>query len=170
METVRVDVCYRPLRIGWAVRAGDFNALPSAARLSFALWGGRFNPIIPVDNQEAESLIDTFRVDMVLPIGDSETVLSFPKRFPHLINPFFHEGIFVGDDVSARSQVLDIDNALVHLQGIPEWKVTEEKLHLYTWSPDDALADVFLLGTIRAPTKSILTIASLWSPRLKLRR
>ena len=41
MESVRVDICYRPLRIGWAIRAGDMDAFRAAARLSFALWGGR---------------------------------------------------------------------------------------------------------------------------------
>jgi hypothetical protein len=67
MESVRVDICYRPLRIGWAIRAGDMDAFRAAARLSFALWGGRFNPIIFVDQQEqAESLVDVFRVDVVL--------------------------------------------------------------------------------------------------------
>ena len=68
METVRVDISYRPLRIGYAIKAGDMEAFRAAARFSFALWGGRFNPIIVVDEpQEADSLIDVFRVDMILP-------------------------------------------------------------------------------------------------------
>jgi len=88
MESVRVDICYRPLRIGWAIRAGDKDAFRAATRLSFALWGGRFNPIIIVDHRdEAESLIDVFRVDVILPIGDSEDVKGFVKRLPYLTNP-----------------------------------------------------------------------------------
>jgi hypothetical protein len=74
----------------------------------YALWGGHFNPIIVVDQQErAEELIDVFRVDLILPLGDSELVKQFPKKFSHLINPFFHDNVFVGGE---RSQVLDIYN------------------------------------------------------------
>jgi hypothetical protein len=44
-------------------------------RLSFALWGGRFNPIITVDQEEqARELVDLFRVDIILPVGDSDVV------------------------------------------------------------------------------------------------
>ena len=37
-NTLRVDVCYRPLRIGWAVRQGDIAAIRQAVRYSHALW------------------------------------------------------------------------------------------------------------------------------------
>jgi hypothetical protein len=86
----------------------------TAARLSFALWGGRFNPIVVVDRQEeSESLVDAFRVDLILPIGDSDEVKVFVKRFPYLIKPFHHDSVFIGDgDGGARSQVLDVHNAL----------------------------------------------------------
>jgi len=148
IESVRVDISYRPLRIAWGIRAGDMDAFRAAARLSFALWGGRFNPIIIVDHQdEAESLIDAFRVDLIFPIGDSKEVKAFVQRFPYLIKPFFHDSVFIGDgEGGARSQVLDIHNALVHLQRKPEWKrVKEQGMRLYTWAPDDPLADIFLI-------------------------
>ena len=51
MDTIRVDICYRPLRIGWAIRAGDIDAFRQAVRLSYTLWGGRFNSIIVVDKE-----------------------------------------------------------------------------------------------------------------------
>src|SRR5207248_2056576 len=144
----RVDISYRPLRIAYAIKAGDMGAFRAAARISFALWGGRFNPIIVVDKpQEAASLIDVFRVDVILPLGDSEQVKEFPKKFPHIITPFFHENIFVGDaEHGARSEVLDVHNALAHLQDRPEWKQVKERgLQLYTWASNDPLADVFLM-------------------------
>jgi hypothetical protein len=148
MESVRVDICYRPLRIGWAIRAGDKDAFRAATRLSFALWGGRFNPIIIVDHRdEAESLIDVFRVDVILPIGDSEDVKGFVKRFPYLIKPFHSESVFIGDgEGGARSQVLDIHNLISHLHRKPEWKALKEQgVRLYTWAADDPLADIFLM-------------------------
>jgi hypothetical protein len=45
MDTVRVNICYRPLRICWAINAGDRAAFRSAVALSNTVWGGRFNPI-----------------------------------------------------------------------------------------------------------------------------
>jgi hypothetical protein len=143
VDSIRVDICYRPLRIGWAIRKGDFDALRSAMRLSFALWGGRFNPVIVVDQEEqARELVDLFRLDMILAVGDSDIVKSFPKRFPYLVNPFFPEGLFIGGMEEWQSQVLDVHNALVHLQAKPEWA---DGLRIYSWAPDDPLADVFLM-------------------------
>ncbi len=132
-------LCHQSWRHGSTFRA--------AARVSFALWGGRFNPIIVFDKpQEAQSLIDVFRVDVILPPGDSEQVKEFPKQFPHIITPFFPGSIFVGDaNHGGQSEVLDVQNALVHFQHKPEWKrVKEHGLRLYGWANDDPLADVFL--------------------------
>jgi hypothetical protein len=148
MESIRVDVWYRPLRIAWAIRAGDTQGYRAAVRISNALWGGRFNPIVIVDQGEhADDLINAFRVDVILPIGDSEPVRSFPSRFPYLIKPFFHDSIFVGTgEYGSPSQVLDIQNALIHLHQKPEWEdIKKAKVRLYTWKPDDPLADVFLM-------------------------
>jgi hypothetical protein len=146
VEAVRVDVAYRPLRIGWAIRAGDMDAFRAAVRISFALWGGRFNPIIAVDQiEQAKQLISTFRVDLILPLGDSEPVKQFPKKFPHLITPFFHDGVFLANGQGVgQSQVLDVYNALVDIDDKAKWKNLKDKgLRLYSWMPDDALADIF---------------------------
>jgi len=143
-----VDICYRPLRIGWAIRAGDIGAFRQAVRLSYTMWGGRFNPIIVVDQEEeARRLVDLFRVDMLLPIGDSESNKEFPKRFPHLINPLFPDALFIGGaHERKKAQVLDIHNALVHLRNAPEWKaIRDASVQIFGWQPDDPLADVFLV-------------------------
>lgn len=148
VDTIRVDICYRPLRIGWAIRAGDIDAFRQAVRFSHTLWGGRFNPIVVVDREEeAGRLVDLFRVDLILPIGDSEVLNAFPKRFPYLITPLFPAVLFVdGVDKRKRAQVLDIHNALVHLRETPEWRAIKNKgVRVYTWQADDPLADVFLI-------------------------
>ncbi len=148
MDTLRVDICYRPLRIGWAIRAGDFEAFRRAVRYSYALWGGRFNPILIVNREEESSrLIDLFRVDVILPLGESDEVKSFPKKHSHLINPFFHDAIFMkgSKDYHPYAQVLDVHNALAHLRDKPEWKaIMDRGARLFTWQNDDPLADVFL--------------------------
>jgi len=147
MDTIRVDISYRPLRIGWAIRKGDMEAFCQAVRLTYTLWGGRFNPIIVVDREdEAGRLIDLFRVDLLLPIGGSETVKEFPKRFPHLIKPFYGDELFIGGVKRKHAQVLDIINMLVHLRDAPEWKVIKDRgVRVYSWQPDDPLANVFLV-------------------------
>src|SRR5229473_3143571 len=49
-ETAYVGVSrrLRPLRFGFLVRPGDYQSLLNAIQLNTCLWGGRFNPIIPV--------------------------------------------------------------------------------------------------------------------------
>jgi hypothetical protein len=88
-----------------------------AVRFSFALWGGRFNPIIVVDHKKlAGELVERFPVEMIIPLGADELIASFPQRFPYLIDPFFR-GLFLrGADGGCRSQILDIHNALVHMR------------------------------------------------------
>ena len=122
METARVDNCYRPLRIAWAVHSGDLEAFRQAVKLSHTLWGGRFNPIVLVDRKnEAKSIVELFRVDVILPVGASVEAKEFPKRFPHLINPFHSHSVFVkGMDEHGRAQVLDIDNAVEYWREKPE--------------------------------------------------
>ncbi len=147
MDTIRVDICYRPLRIGWAISSGDIEAYRRAVCLSYALWGGRFNPILIADREEeTKRLVDLFRVDVVWPVGDTDEVKTLPKKFPYLINPFFHDTLFVGSSTERkRAQVLDVHNALVHFADRREWKAVKDRgVRLYAWQPDDPLADVFL--------------------------
>lgn len=149
MHTIRVDICYRPLRIGWAIRSDDIEAFRQAVRRSYSLWGGRFNPILLVDREEeAKQLVDLFRVDLILPIGKADDVKAFPNKFPHLITPFsLRDNLFIGDSGERNyAQVLDIHNALVHLIDKPEWKAIKDRgVRLYTWKADDPLADMFLV-------------------------
>lgn len=93
MDTLRVDICYRPMRIAWVIKSGDLDAFRQAVRLSYTLWGGRFNPIVMADREdEARRLVDLFRVDLLLPVGSADEVKRFPEKFPYLINPF-HDSI-----------------------------------------------------------------------------
>ena len=147
MDTLRVDISYRPLRIAWAIHAGDFDAYRKAIRNSNALWGGRFNPIIIVDSDAASRLIDLFRVDVIIPIGEGSELQDFTKKHSYLINPFIHDSIFVKETkhYPPYSIVLDVQNALVHLREKPDWKrVTDKGVRLFTWQSDDPLSDIFL--------------------------
>jgi hypothetical protein len=162
LETVRVDICYRPLRIAWAIKAADIAAFRTAVRMSFALWGGRFNPIVVVDREElSRELIDVFRADVIIPVGESDEVKQFPKKFAHLITPFMLERqVFLPDEQGgARSYVLDVNNALVYLEDKPEWKAVKERdIRLYTWAKDDPLSDVLLTHLGEYPSKDEINL------------
>jgi len=158
MDTLRVNICYRHLQIGWAIKSDDFDAFRKAVRYSYALWGGRFNPILFVDREDESSrLIDLFRVDVIIPVGDSDEVEGFPEEYPYLIKPFFHDSIFMkgGEHFHPYSNVLDIHNALVFLRDKPEWKeIKDYGVHYYTWAADDPLAYVFLSQLGSYPDKN----------------
>jgi hypothetical protein len=166
MDTRRVDICYRPLRIAWAIHSGDRNAFRDAVRLSHTLWGGRFNPIVMVDRaEEAKQLIELYRADMIVPVGGAEETREFPKRFPHLQNPFYPEALspealfLRAQGAATRAQVLDIYNALAHWHDTPGWKeINEQGVRLFVWDDDDPLADVFLLQYGQYPNVADLGI------------
>src|SRR5208282_6491172 len=85
MGTLSVRVRYRPFRIGWCVREGDLDDVRRVLRLTHTLWGGRYNPIIPIDHRaSASQLVDLFRVDALYPAADDPQVDEFIKTFPYL--------------------------------------------------------------------------------------
>lgn len=146
MEAVRVNISYRPLRIAWAICAGDINAFRQAVRLSHALWGGRYNPIVVVDRKvEARRLVEVFRADLIISLGDSQSLKDFEEYFSYLIKPFYGPLFINEESRRAYSQVLDVQNALVHLRDTPEWKMFKDAgVLVYDWKLDDPLSDVFL--------------------------
>lgn len=160
MDTVRVNIAYRPIRICWAIKAGDHAAFREAVKINHALWGGRFNPIVIVDNEsEACALIESFRADIVQPVGDSDDVKSFAAKFKHLISPFRYNEIFMKQGQEARVQLLDVHNAMVCASGTPEWKhIQEKKPRIYKWSSDDPLADVLLIQLGAYPDKADINV------------
>jgi hypothetical protein len=106
------------------------GAFRTAVRYSHALWGGRYNPIVVIeDEEEAAQLLDAFNVDTIFRIGNSEQLKAFSKLFSYLIKPWLSDDeIFVsGGWGETASQVLDIHNLLVHVQHTPEWKATKEQ-------------------------------------------
>ncbi|WP_413707475.1 hypothetical protein [Ralstonia sp. Ralssp110] len=147
METVRVSIVYRPLRICWAIKAGDFQAFREAIRINHALWGGRFNPIVVVDHvEEALAIVEAFRPDMIRPVGTSEEVQAFASRFKYLMSPFIPDSLFFGEDRDAQVQALDIQNAISSRFETPEWShVKQAGACIYRWEDTDPLADIFLM-------------------------
>lgn len=146
MDTARVDIVYRPLRIAWAIHSSDIEGFRTAARLSHTLAGGRFNPIVLADRPQADKIVRTFRADFILPIGDSPEVAALVGRFPHLIRPFFGDGLlhFKGSG-RGHCRVVDIVNLIGRWYEDPRWRgFSGRALRHFTWTDDDPLRDAFL--------------------------
>ena len=147
MNTLSLKIKYRPLRIGWCLNSGDAEGLRKALSLSHALWGGRYNPLIPIEWKEAPQLVRLFRVDLLIPASNDKAVVQFMKEFPYLHRPFFHPEIFHKDTSNkVYPQVLDLYHPIRRLyedhfknNPKPDFKAT-----LFHWEKDDPLREVFL--------------------------
>ena len=142
MDSTRLSITYRPLRIGWAVKSGDREAFRTAVKSNSALWGGGYNPILIADAPEAcDALIEEFRLDLILAVSTGPEIDALLLRHKHLIDPFHGRGIFVRGS-SDFCYVLDVQNLLHHHQS--SHKPIEDTYTIYTWDQSDTLSDVLL--------------------------
>ncbi len=90
-------VHYRPMRLGLCVADGAIEDLRRAVRLTSSLWGGRFNPIIPVGARTrlAKELIRMFKVDLLLPVSRGAAIEALVKETVHLPWSEPHRQMFV---------------------------------------------------------------------------
>jgi len=151
MDMLNLYITYRPLRIGWCVRSNNIDDLRKAIFLSNILWGGRFNPVVPVDNEAlALQLVNVFRIDALYPIRDDPEINDFVGKLQYRQWPIIHRSIVVGDSRYLQHPpfvtVLDIYHALVGLHEEYVKDLTQPKLSacLYSWEETDPLNDVFL--------------------------
>lgn len=140
--------------MAWAILSTDRAAFREAVRHSHALWGGRFNPIVLVDREEAEDIVKTYRADIVVPLGDNDAVKQFAERYQHfLIPPFFPKVTHMGQGGEARSHLLDMYNAFSQWRDQPHWQAMAPDLRTFGWAVDDPLADIFLMQLGEYPAK-----------------
>ena len=52
MDVVNLRIRYRPMRIGLCIDEGDIEGFRVAIMLASTMWGGKFNPIIPVGESD----------------------------------------------------------------------------------------------------------------------
>jgi hypothetical protein len=144
---------YRPVRIGWCIRADDFAALRESVRLTFTLCGGAQNPLIVVDDPEsAARLISSAHVDLLVAVNEDSTISEFKKRFEHLpdwppYEPFFKEGAY------PRCTFLDIVSVARSLPAADRHLDTGRfaNFTLFRWADNDPLADILLASCGRLP-------------------
>ena len=131
----RIWVDYRPVRIGWVVPDRDIARLATAATWNSCLWGGRFNPIIPIDDLAlADRLVKTFAVDVLIPVEGTDTTRAFIGRFPHLGHSRWREPIFE----RRQCEFADVRHIVRRIFRQQD-KQVESALVLPVWSQMDAL-------------------------------
>ncbi|MBI4208348.1 MAG: hypothetical protein HY538_01400 [Deltaproteobacteria bacterium] len=143
-NTLSIRIKYRPIKIGWCVHEGNFQGLDEAMRLSHTLWGGRHNPIIPInDPNYARKLINTFRVDALYPVSSDPEMEKFIGQFPHLPWPLFHKELFIDGKINT---VLDVQHPLrfIYEQRQKNLPVLRVAPSLFQWDQDDPLSRIFL--------------------------
>jgi hypothetical protein len=164
MANKNVRVRYRPIRIGWCIRNHNLDDFRRALRLTHALWGGKYNPVIPVGAASADDLVGGFRVDLLFGLDQSSETESFVASFPYLQSPLFNTNLFENYPGRVEPNYLDVShslNRIAHeigkrgdssdgeLSSVPE----ANPYGLVDWTSDDPLGDLFLatFGAYAAP-------------------
>ena len=159
MATLTLRLKYRPVRIGWCVRQDNMDDVRSVLLLSHTLWGGRYNPLIPIgDRDVAKRLVEAFRVDVLYPASRDHDFNNFAKSFPYLPHPHFFQDIFMEGSNGKLATFLDIYHPVRHLheeyvKNLPSPKISAK---VFEWNSADPLATVFLasFGSYPSPEES----------------
>ena len=114
MATTSVTIRYRPVRIGFLVEDGRIDDLVMAAGLNTLLWGGTYNPVIPISCERlqfAEQLLDLFSVDVLYAVSETEAIAAFKESHISLRNPDYNsEQIFCQDWHTDKNLVWYLDS------------------------------------------------------------
>lgn len=150
MHSLNFVLRYRPIRIGWCIRAGDTQALRQSIRASLTMCGGAHNPLIAVDDQEgAARLVTNANVDLLLAVRQDDAISAFVNRFDTLPSWTFHEHIFEGGPPPSipRPAYLDIVMAARYLVATELAKQAKPPvIRLFEWAEDDPLGDLLLVN------------------------
>ena len=133
---------YRSVRIGWVIDQPDIEQVATAASWSTCLWGGRFNPMIPLHLPElCKKLIQAFAVDVLIPVVPSGAATTFIASHPHLQLSGWGDAIFSHH----RCGFVDIRHAVEWLKklAVRRGKGDVETFVRPTWSEDDYLSVLF---------------------------
>ena len=147
MDVVNLRIRYRPMRIGLCIDEGDIEAFRVAIRLASTMWGGKFNPIIPVGESDvqANALSAAFQVDVLYPVTETTAVTAFVDSAAHLKWPDFERLLFFRSEAGADATFLDIYHPVRHLvEDPPAAGDRSFQPLLLTWAEDDPLKDVLL--------------------------
>jgi hypothetical protein len=79
-------------------------------RLTHTLWGGRYNPIIPVgEDTPGSELVDAYQVDALYPAAADAGLDKFIEQFPHLRWPGFGKPELFVQGMGGKKSALFLD-------------------------------------------------------------
>ena len=144
------------MRFGWCVRQGNLEDVRKVLRLTHTLWGGRYNPIIPIaaNTNLADQLIEVFHVDALYAASDDNTLTNFIARFPHLPWPELHRQLFIDGMRGKLATFVDIYHPVRHLfeEFVKDKDIPQISAKVFEWEPDDPLGDMLLATFGSYPT------------------
>jgi hypothetical protein len=157
VASTNVRVRYRPARIGWCIRDDNWDDLRRALKITHILWGGKFNPVIPIGAPHADELVPRFRVDVLLDITDDLHIKSFMGGFKHLPWPLLQPALLSNSFGRLVPNFLDVSHPLVRIaeevrlpnqlafarDGLPVSPESNPYAFVH-WGEDDPLKDVML--------------------------
>jgi len=150
MNTANLRIAYRPVRIGWCVRSGNFDDIRRVLLWTHTLWGGRYNPVIPVGAGAAEKqIVEHFHVDVLYPASEVPLLLDFVDSFAHLKWPGFmrrSQEFFEETGFGKAAPCLDVTHPIswLHRDFVKGEQIPKINCSLFQWDADDPLSLVFL--------------------------
>jgi hypothetical protein len=152
MGSASFSVRYRPARIGFLVRDGRIEDLERAAELNTLLWGGIYNPIVPVgagNDTISRQLIELFGVDVLYAVGRDEQIERLLESNQQLTSPIFRELLY--EDWHSKKNIVGYLDSLNIVQ--KGWE--KEFKH----SPDDYVSNcTFLRWEDRDPLNVLFVL------------
>lgn len=156
MGTTNLSIRYRPLRIGFLVEEGNIDDLVKAAGINTMLWGGMYNPIIPVSKNSkhiVEELIKFFSIDMFHAVSNSPDVNDIIKEYHYLEggsgfeHNVFCEGYYKqSETVIGYLNSIDIIDYFYYSEGLKNLSPTyKSDYSLITWDNNDKLKNLFAI-------------------------
>jgi hypothetical protein len=151
MTTTNLSIKYRPVKIGFLVRDGSIEDLVKASGINTLLWGGIYNPIIPVskDIRFVEQLISLLSIDALFPVSHTEEINGLIKKYPFLRNPgHYAQNIFYEDWHTKKNIVGYLDSMnIIDYYWDREFKHKpkdyESNCVLVRWEDNDELKNLF---------------------------
>jgi len=151
MASINLSIKYRPARIGFLVRDGSIEDLVKSTEINTLLWGGIYNPIIPVfqDLKFAEQLMNLFGVDVLFPVSHTKEIDEFVKKYPFLSDPeHYAQNIFYEEDHTKKNILgylssLNIVNYYWEKEFKHKPKKYKSKCALVKWEDNDDLKFLF---------------------------
>jgi hypothetical protein len=127
------------------VRPGNLDDFRHALRLTHTLWGGRFNPIIPVGLPFDRVLVKAFAVDVLLPAAQVAELVDFSKSFGQLYWPDAMSLVFPDGARSTSPIFVDVRRPIETIrQERDRERAILRQAYLFAPTVSDPLHDVLL--------------------------